>query len=171
MSSTRDDEAVPPVSFTVEAGHLLLFARAIGDVNPIYSDPEYAAASTVGTVLAPPTFSIASAQFTPGYSMRPEPGTPWFGSGREATGADPNAPATPTRLHAEQHYEFFKPLRPGTRVTQRSFPGDTWSKEGRRGGTLVFRETITELTDDSGALVQRSRTVTVEPQHVVQKET
>jgi acyl dehydratase len=30
-------------SFPVESGHVLMFARAIGDDNPVYRDPEYAA--------------------------------------------------------------------------------------------------------------------------------
>jgi len=30
------------VTFPVEAGHIMLFARAVGDENPIYHDAEYA---------------------------------------------------------------------------------------------------------------------------------
>jgi acyl dehydratase len=72
--------------FPVEAGHVLMFARSIGDPNPIYSDPEYAAASEVGGIIAPPTFVQASAQFDPDYGLRPRIGHPWFGSGRTPSG-------------------------------------------------------------------------------------
>ena len=67
--------------FPVEATHIMMFARAIGDTNPIYSDAEYAKGTEVGAVIAPPTFVQASAQFDDQYPLRPMPGKPWFGSG------------------------------------------------------------------------------------------
>ena len=73
-------------SFPIEAGHVLMFARSIGDPNPVYSDAEYAAASEVGGLIAPPTFVQASAQFDPDYGLRPRIGKPWFGSGRYPSG-------------------------------------------------------------------------------------
>ena len=78
--------------FPVEAGHVLMFARSIGDPNPIYSDPEHAAASEVGGIIAPPTFVQASAQFDPDYGLRPRIGRPWFGSGRTPSGLQRPAP-------------------------------------------------------------------------------
>jgi len=42
--------------FPVEGGHIMLFARSIGDKNPVYYDEEYARASGYPTVVAPPTF-------------------------------------------------------------------------------------------------------------------
>ena len=72
--------------FPVEAGHILLFARAIGDPNPIYGDPDYATGTEVGGIIAPPTFMQASAQFDPDYPLRPKVGQSWFGSGREPSG-------------------------------------------------------------------------------------
>ena len=74
------------LTFPVEAGHIMLFARAVGDPNPIYHDAEYAAGTEVGSIVAPPTFVQASAQWDPGYKLRPVIGEPWFGSGREPTG-------------------------------------------------------------------------------------
>ena len=68
--------------FPVEAGHIMLFALAIGDANPAY----YGAMSGRTTVTAPPTFVQASAQFDPDYFLRPKIDEPWFGSGRNATG-------------------------------------------------------------------------------------
>ena len=73
-------------SFPIEAGHVLMFARSIGDPNPVYNDAEYAAASEVGGLIAPPTFVQASAQFDPDYGLRPRTGKPWFGSGRYPSG-------------------------------------------------------------------------------------
>ncbi|MDA8342464.1 MAG: MaoC family dehydratase, partial [Actinomycetota bacterium] len=64
--------------FPVESGHVMMFARAIGDPNPIYVDPDYAATTEVGHVIAPPTFVQASAQFDPDYPLRPKIGERWF---------------------------------------------------------------------------------------------
>jgi len=108
--------------FPIEAGHVMMFARSIGDPNPIYSDAEYAAASEVGTIIAPPTFVQASAQFDDDYPLRPKIGAPWFGSGRTPTlpprepGASRGSGAVTsggTGLHAEQHYTYHRPVRVG----------------------------------------------------------
>ena len=72
--------------FPVEASHILMFARSVGDYNEIYADEGYAQTTEPGSIIAPPTFVQASAQFDPDYFLRPKPGTPWFGSGKEPTG-------------------------------------------------------------------------------------
>ena len=72
--------------FPIEAGHVMMFARSIGDPNPIYSDEAYAAASEVGAIIVPPTFVQASAQFDDDYPLRPKIGAPWFGSGASHRG-------------------------------------------------------------------------------------
>ena len=72
--------------FPVEASHILMFARAIGDSNLIYSDDVHAAGTEVGSIIAPPTFAQASAQFDPDYFLRPKDGQKWFGSGATASG-------------------------------------------------------------------------------------
>lgn len=38
--------------FPVEASHILMFARAIADPNPIYQDAEYAATTEPGSIIA-----------------------------------------------------------------------------------------------------------------------
>lgn len=134
--------------FPVEWSHIMMFARAIGDENPVYHDPERA--------VAPPTFVQASAQYDPEYRLRPRPGEPWMGSGREATSLPPGSGGDGggRGLHAEQHYEYRRPLRPGDVLTARpGGEGRTWEKEGRRGGKLLFSETITEYVDQNGEVV------------------
>ena len=73
---------MPAKRFPVEAGHILMFARAIGDENPVYTDEEAARKTEAGGIIAPPTFVQASAQFDPDYFLRPKVGQPWFGSGK-----------------------------------------------------------------------------------------
>ena len=81
----------------VEAGHVMVFARAIGDDNPVYRDPDARATVAAGGLLAPPTFVQASAQFDPDYPLRPRPGVTWFGSGalRAASSRREDAAAAP----------------------------------------------------------------------------
>src|SRR6266481_2008617 len=128
--------------FPVEAGHIMLFARAVGDANQIFYDDAYAKTTEVGTIIAPPTFVQASAQFDPDYLLRPKIGQPWFGSGREPTGVkrEPGGGGGGGGggLHAEQHYEYHQPLRAGEVLTATTMPGKTWEKEGKRGGKLTF---------------------------------
>ncbi len=158
--------------FPVEAIQIELFARAIGDPNPIYSDADHAADSEVGAIIAPPTFVQSSAQHDPGYHLRPKIGEPWFGSGRDATGV-PREPGSGSGggLHAEQHYQYHRPLRAGDTLTVTTRPGDTWEKVGRRSGNLAFSETITEYRDAStGELVVTARAVGVRTERPVTQE-
>ena len=57
--------------FPVEASHILMFARSVGDYNEIYADEEYAQTTEPGSIIAPPTFVQASAQFDPDYFYGP----------------------------------------------------------------------------------------------------
>ena len=152
--------------FPVEFSHIMMFARSVGDDNPIYHDPEYAKGTEFGSVIAPPTFVQASAQFDPDYGLRPKIGKPWFGSGKEPTGIkrEPGAAGGGGGgggLHAEQHYEYHRPLKPGDVLTATSKPGKTWEKEGKRAGKLVFSEGVTEYRDQHGELVITARSVGV----------
>ena len=56
-------------------------------------------------------------------------------------------------LHGEQRFTYHKPMQPGMRLTVTQRPGKRWEKEGKRGGTMQFSETITELRDQDGELV------------------
>jgi len=157
------------IRFPVEAGHIMLFARAIGDPNPAYQ-------ADADEVVAPPTFVQASAQFDPDYPLRPKIGASWFGSGRNATGARGGGGGggagggNAGTLHAEQHYEYHRPLTAGTVLTAETRPGESWEKQGRRGGKLIFSETITEYRDQDGNLVVTSRGVGVRTEKTVEQE-
>jgi hypothetical protein len=155
--------------FPIEAGHIMLFARAIGDANRIYYDEDYAKNTEVGSVIAPPTFVQASAQFDPDYRLRPKIGEPWFGSGKEPTGVQRGSSGGGTGLHAEQHYEYHRHPKPGDVLTVTVKPGNTWEKQGRRAGKLIFTETITEYRDQQGELVVTARSVGVRTERPVEQ--
>ncbi len=157
--------------FPVEASHILMFARSIGDPNPIYADDDYAAGTEVGHVIAPPTFVQAGAQFDPDYPLRPKIGEPWFGSGATPTGVDRNESSGGGGgggLHAEQHFEYHRHLTPGDVLTATSRDGDTWEKQSKRAGTLRFSERITEYRDQNGELVITARSVGVRTEKPVE---
>lgn len=158
-------EVSPTFTFPVEAGHVAQFAYAVGDPNPIYRDAAYANATEVGHLIAPPTFTMAAAHSDPKWPLRPQPGQPWRGSGRtpsgtaEADGPDSRAPKT-VGLHAEQHFEYHRHVRPGDVLTVTERPGRSWEKDGRRG-RMCFAEVITEYTDQNGEPVVTARRVGV----------
>ncbi len=142
--------------FPIEASHVMMFARAIADANPIYYDEEYARSTELGGIPAPPTFVQASAQFDPDYFLRPKIGEPWFGSGGEPTGIKREAGSGGGGgggLHAEQHYEYHRWPMVGDVLTATTRPGKTWERESKRAGKLTFSETITEYRDQNGELV------------------
>ena len=162
-------------SFPVEAGHIMMFARAVGDPNPVYHDAEAAKSSEVEGIVAPPTFIQASAQFNPDYFLRPKIGQLWFGSGKGPTGSGAKPPEPVAEggggsgqrgggggvgLHAEQHFEYHRPIRPGDVLTPTNKEGKSWEREGR-SGHLQFSETITEWHDQDGHLVITARGVGV----------
>ena len=47
--------------FAIEASHIMMFARAVGDDNPIYHDEDYAKGQETGNTVSPPPFLPASA--------------------------------------------------------------------------------------------------------------
>lgn len=150
--------------FSVEASHIMMFARAIGDENPVYTDPTSAQAAEFGGVIAPPTFTMASSQFDPDNMLRPKRGVAWFGSAKEPSGAEV---ARTGRLHAEQHFEYHRPLVAGEVLAATEREGATWQKESKRGGTLSFEESFTDFTNvETGELVVTARFVTVVPSQV-----
>jgi len=173
---------MPTERFPVEASHILMFARAVGDPNPVYADADAAAASEAGGVIAPPTFAQASAQFDPDYPLRPKFGEVWFGSGSmpsgrmkaekaESEGGDGEKKgASGGGLHAEQHFKYHRHMRPGDVLTATTKPGETWTKESRRAGLLTFSESITEYRDQDGELVVTARGIGVRTEKVISQD-
>ncbi len=150
--------------FPVELTHVLMFARAIGDPNPAFA----AASGPDGAIVAPPTFPMAAAQFDPDNPLIPRPGERWFGSasgpGHQREGGASG------RLHAEQIFEYARPVRVGDVLTGTARPGRTWQKESKRGGTLNFEETVTDYHDQHDELVVSVTMVAVITEKPVEQE-
>jgi len=154
------------MTFPVEATHIMMFARAIGDTNPVYENQEAAKKTALGTMIAPPTFPQAVAQFNPTYHLRPKPGEKWFGSAKGPSGIEGKPPSS-GGLHAEQHFEYHRQLKPGDVLTVEEKPGKTWEKESKRAGKLIFTERVLEYRDQNGELVVTARGVGVKTERPV----
>ena len=149
------------IKFPVEATHIMMFRRSIGD----YSVPD----TGLGSEAAPPTFPRAVAQFDPDYHLRLKPGVAWFGSGKTPSGVE-GKPSSAGGLHAEQHFEFMRPVRPGDVLTVTEKVGKTWEKESKRAGKLIFTERVAEYRDQKGELVCISRGVGVRTERPVDQK-
>lgn len=123
--------------FEVEKRHIRQFAEAIGDLNPLYVDEEYAAKTSYGGIIAPPTFPIAIGQDS-GESLD---------LGLEQR----------RMLHGEQEFIYSRPIRPGDRLHCQMKVTDVYEREGRKG-TMQFLVLDTEMKDESGEMVVISRT-------------
>jgi hypothetical protein len=143
------------MSFTapIEAGLVMLFARSLGDADPVYGDQLTAGPGK--PLVTPPTFVRALDQFDPHSSTRPSLPrvSHTFGGSTDI-------------VHAEQHFEYFAPFHAGEHVVVEAFAGGSWSKRGR-SGRLDFTETVTEYRRQDGELLVRARKVSVRtnPRH------
>ena len=154
-------------TFPVEAGAIMMFAKAIGDDDERWHDEDSERAKPHGGVTAPQTFVASVAHFDPDWPYRPRPGVPWHGSGR-GPGHPPPSVGAGTSMHAEQHYEYHQSLRPGDVLTVERAPGKTWDKESFRAGRLHFEEEITTFTNQRGELVLTATRVRVITERVVE---
>jgi acyl dehydratase len=159
--------------FPVDRTAILTFAAAIGETNPIYWDEAYAKGTPLGGVIAPPTFGIAAAHWNPDYGLRgvrqiparrDAEAAPRAGGERSAGGG-----SLARVLHGEQRFEYKKPLQPGMKLTVSTRPGESWEKEGKRGGKLRFAETVTEYRDAAGELVLVATSVSVLTEKAVEQ--
>lgn len=124
-------------TFPVERGKIREFAGAILDDNPAYE---------AEVPPAPPTFTMTVA-FWP----------------REGGGSIPQLFEDLRRvLHAEQEYEYLRPIQAGDTLTGHSKISDVYSKEGKRGGTMNFVVFETTFSNQRGEDVIVSRQVIVE---------
>lgn len=152
--------------FPVDRTQVMLFARSVRDINPVFSDPDDPATKAAGGIIVPPTFVQSSAHWEPNYGLditRPRPA---------------NAPQRPAGggggglgrgLHAEQHYEYHHPIHVGDTLTVTSKPGERWEKEGRRGGKLMFSESVTEYRNQNGVLCVTARSIGVQTEKAVEQ--
>ncbi|MCA1727658.1 MAG: MaoC family dehydratase N-terminal domain-containing protein [Actinobacteria bacterium] len=120
------------VEFTVERDKVNQFARAIGENDPIYNDPEAAKAAGYPEQVAPPTFATALQMHTSGQVV-----------------LDPEMGLDYTRVvHGEQEFEYRRPLFVGDKLKATPRVSDVYAK-----GPNEFLVIESEIKDQSGETV------------------
>ncbi|MEX2584725.1 MAG: MaoC family dehydratase N-terminal domain-containing protein [Gemmatimonadota bacterium] len=122
----------------VERGAVRKFAQAIGDLNPLYLDPETAARSRWGRLIAPPTFPRV-------FDFGTIPGLPLPPAGI---------------IHGEQSYTYTRPLHVGEEVDCYTIFQESYSRKGS-GGTLNFLVFERVGEDTAGERIFTSRDVLI----------
>jgi acyl dehydratase len=125
-----------PRIYEVERGAIRRFADAIGDTNPIFNSEREARDTRFGGMIAPPTFYRSLLAPVPEVKL--------------------DMP-TARGLDGGSDWEYFKPVRPGDRITVQTKIADLRESEGRLG-PMVFTTTETSYTNQFGELcaLQRS---------------
>ena len=125
-----------PVVHEVEKGAIRRFAEALGDFNPMYYDEEYARACGYPTIVAPPTFP---ASFHSAADLR------------ELLGV-----GIKSLLHAEQAFEYERPILAGDRIYVSTRVAEVLERTGAAGkmDVAVIED---EGRDEEGNLVFKAR--------------
>ncbi|MBJ7336772.1 MaoC family dehydratase N-terminal domain-containing protein [Mycolicibacterium sp.] len=127
-----------PFTLPVEFGKTREFAKATGSRHRRHFEPENA--------VTPPTFLMTAA-----FWQTPE------------SNAWPKDRDMRRVLHASQEFVFPKgPPTVGTVLTGHQRVEDSYSKEGKRGGTMTFTTLLTEYRDETGEVVAEVRNTLVE---------
>jgi len=156
--------------FPVDRTQVMLFARSLLDISPVYSDPKAPETKAQGGIIVPPTFVQCSAHWQPNYPLdmtRPRSGPPAAPAAQGGGGG--GGGGLGRGLHAEQHYEYHHPIHAGDTLTVTTRPGERWEKEGRRGGKLSFSEGITEYRNQDGVLCVTARSIGVQTERAVEQ--
>lgn len=132
----------PPFTVEVEKGRLRLFAKAIGESNPVYTDEAAAKAAGYRSLPAPPTFpfSIAMDAEQPFVVL-----------------ADLGIDKTKS-VHGEQGFTYYGDICAGDVITGRQKIVEMFDK---KGGALLFITTETRLVNQNDQPVCDLRTVIV----------
>ena len=137
--------------FPVEAGHILMFARSIGDANPVYADAAYAAAHRGRRHPRAADVRAGERPVRRGLPAAPEgrPAVVRLGQGTDAAsaaasrrgGGGGGGGGGGTGLHAEQHYTYHRPLRAGDVLTAATRAGRAMGEARQaRGQARVLRD-------------------------------
>jgi acyl dehydratase len=128
----RTFESANPVQVTPEL--IADFCAAIGETNPLYTDPEVARTGPHGGIVAPPSFAAI------------------FGDGENIFQHFPEFDTR--RLLAGIDVEFLAPIRAGDSITTISQIKEIYEKTGR-SGPMVFIVISSTLRKQDGEVAAR----------------
>lgn len=131
--------ASPRCTIEVEKGRLRLFAKAIGETDPIYTDEQAARAAGYRALPVPPTFLFC-------LEMERPDAYAWFDHlGLPLTKA----------LHAEQHFSYHRMAFAGDLLSFDSRIADIYDKKGGLLEFVVQDNVITNQYDERIAEFRR----------------
>jgi hydroxyacyl-ACP dehydratase HTD2-like protein with hotdog domain len=136
---------LPPHVQDVDTWRLQFFAKAIGETDPLYTDPAAAKAAGHATLPLPPTFIFCMEQGRPdGYKLIKDMGID-----------------ISRILHGEQHFAYHRPVHAGDTLTFKTKITDIYDKKGGALEFFVRTTTVTNqrgehVADNSGTVVVRN---------------
>ena len=128
----------PSFTVDIERGRLRFFAKAIGEMNPIYSDEAAAKAAGHRAIPAPPTYMFSVDLDGP--ELLPILGLLDLDIGRV--------------LHGSQEFDYLGQIYAGDSITQQCRIVDIYDK---KAGALEFVVQESSYTNQDGELVGRAR--------------
>ena len=123
-------EVTDPVPVTAET--VANFCAAIGETNPLHTDPEAAKKGPFGTLTAPPSFAVTFRNGRHFFEHIPRYGRQGFDAGKDV--------------------EFVAPIKPGDSITLSSAVKEIYEKTGRTG-SMVFVIVRSTLKNQNGEVV------------------
>lgn len=123
-------EVTDPVPVTAET--VANFCAAIGETNPLHTDPEAAKKGPYSTLTAPPSFAVTFRNGRHFFEHIPRYGRQGFDAGKDV--------------------EFVAPIKPGDSITLSSSVKEIYEKTGRTG-SMVFVIVRSTLKNQNGEVV------------------
>lgn len=120
----------------VEKGQLLLFAKAVGEKSPVYTDEKAAKAAGFRSLPAPPTFTLSLGLASP------DPFEKYSLMGINLIHV----------LHGSQKFEYIAPICAGDTIILESTVTDIYE---RKSGALEFLVEKTVATNQAGEVVAK----------------
>ena len=136
------EQKFPESTVEIEKTHIINFAAAIRDDNPLWNDERAARKSRFGGLIAPPTFTrfVGSAARATGRGQYPLPGTVQVDGGTE--------------------WEYFGPIRPGDVITSHRKVTDVRERAGSVG-PLIFIVVASTYVNQFGETVATQQSTAI----------
>ena len=146
MNHNLVGKVYPTFRYEVGREKIFEYARATLSTNPYCTDPEFAAKSHYGAVVAPPTFAAV-------YCHQ---------ALRNVFDDKELAMNIPRIVHGEQNFEFGEVVKSGDTILTTVTITDIFEKENRKGLNNQFLIMTTESVNQDGELVCKGRWTLVE---------
>lgn len=135
------------VTFPVDRSKLAELGRAFGDPDPVWHDPEAAAAAGFDGVPSFPTVTVLADHWRQG----------GVAGLVDAIGMD-----LAKVLHGEAEWNYFVPVRAGDVLTMVATVADVTTREGKRGGAMTLVKVDSDFTNQRGELAVRRTDTLIE---------